>query len=98
MLVYSSKSIRAHHNLFLENEFAHLFGEEHRHLVGALVVFTGLSKYRKDTQTTQRHTKTRKDGQRHAKTGKDARLCVSLHVFARLCVSLRSLGVFVVFR
>ena len=31
----------------------------------------GLSKYRKDTQTTQRHTKTRKDGQRHTKTGKD---------------------------
>ena len=35
-------------------------------------VLRGLSKYRKDTQTTQRHTKTRKDGQRHAKTGKDA--------------------------
>ena len=32
----------------------------------------GLSKYRKDTQTSQRQTKTRKDGQRHAKTGKDA--------------------------
>ena len=31
----------------------------------------GLSKYRKDTQTSQRHTKTRKDGQKHAKTGKD---------------------------
>ena len=31
----------------------------------------GLSKYYKDTQTTQRHTKTRKDTQRHAKTRKD---------------------------
>ena len=32
---------------------------------------TGLSKYRKDTQTTQRHAKTGKDGQRRAKTRKD---------------------------
>ena len=31
----------------------------------------GLFKYRKDTQTTQRRAKTRKDGQRHVKTGKD---------------------------
>ena len=32
----------------------------------------GLSKYYKDTQTTQRHAKTHKDRQRHAKTRKDA--------------------------
>ena len=33
--------------------------------------FTGLSKYYKDTQTTQRRAKTHKDAQRHAKTCKD---------------------------
>ena len=49
----------------------------HQHMMDVCVLINayhhimGLSKYRKDTQTTQRHTKTRKDGQRRAKTRKD---------------------------
>ena len=35
------------------------------------LLLNGLSKYYKDTQTTQRHTKTRKATQRHTKTRKD---------------------------
>ena len=62
----------------------------------------GLSKYYKDTQTTQRHAKSHKDTQRLTKTHKDTQifacLCPSLCVFvnfkrffaafACLCVSL----------
>ena len=50
---------------------------------------SGLSKYYKDTQTTQRHAKSHKDTQRRAKTRKDvqrhANFCVSLSVFVCLC-------------
>ena len=51
--------------------------EEHNTYILAILInvvmgqHSGLSKYHKDTQTTQRHAKTGKDGQRRAKTHKD---------------------------
>ena len=58
----------------------------------------GLSKYYKDTQTTQRHAKSHKDTQRLTKTRKDtqrrAKTRKFLRVFVRLCVSLSTSNVF----
>ena len=54
---------RVYENMHVNKAFRASFGK--------MLTSRGLSKYRKDTQTTQRHTKTRKDGQRRAKTRKD---------------------------
>ena len=61
-------------------------------------LLSGLSKYYKDTQTTQRHAKSHKDTQRFTKTRKDtqrrAKTRKFLRVFVRLCVSLSTSNVF----